>query len=321
MLRYTQELENWSLKESPLVSFSRSLRMEAPASGTSEDGKGTETDPAKIATLQNPLADIDLDDLPDDVREKIEAANKTLADATKNLNDTKVQAVKAEELARNHQSRADRNFELLRKHNMVDGQGNPTVSGSLADPEQDAMEKELTASFITEGMDAKQAASLAKIQARSFTVMGKNLMQQMGKRFSPVVESVSDMHATRLLENAVASDASGIFDIPEVDKSVRETLQLMVSNGATIIPETIENIRDMAYGKFLRGGGKQVEPSIKPMTRMNTRGVAGSGGQFAILPSTRGNDGKPAAANAETQAAMDATVQVLTKGLPKKGAK
>lgn len=306
-------LNKFIRRESPLVEFARSIRNEG------QPAVDAEPEPFDL------LKGIDIDNLPSDVVEKLKAANSEFCNIAKSEKEAKELAKKNEQTARDQQARADRNYEKLRQHNLVDVNGNPS-STNTNDPEAQILQQ-LTDEFIKEGIDPKIAATHAKLQIKAQKVLEPNLFKKISQGLNPALETIGDMHAGRLLAEAQLpkNDPDGFFEIPEVANKVQESLDLLVKNGATITKETITNLVDMAHGSYLRTTpeDKRVKPKKEEGMRFSTSGTrSGVKGNPQNRSAILQNQGAPRAADAETQRAIDATVAQLKMGMNfKKGAK
>lgn len=304
--------------ESPLVSYARSIRGEAAAQSTATDGKET------TETTFDLLAGADIDNLPQDFVDKIKKANADLNEAAKFKKEATTEKEKLTKLARDQQARADRNFEKLRQHNLVDSQGNLST-GNTADANELAILQNLEKALIAKGFPADVAKAQASVQFEAFKIFQPETLKQVGTALSPALATVGDLHATQLLTQAKASESlAPYFAIPEIDKEVNESLAIMAQNQATITPDTIERLVDMAYGKLERTQTPEKRTELKEkIVSFNTKGtVTAGGGHNANPPSFRITGQAPVAANSETAAAMAETMARMTKGMNiKKGTK
>ena len=293
--------------ESPLATYARSLRNDASASAEVEPDL---------------MKGIDVDNLPDDLKAKLEEANGKYKETFKTAKAKETEATKALELARNHQARADRNFEILRKHNLVDETGKTTVNA----PDAKVASLQKSADRIAKEMNIKPevASDYAKLFQIEREEMKKELMVELGTALNPTFQTVGSLQTDHLLNAAMNNDAEGILQIKEVYDVVNDNLQALVQSGTQIIPETIQNLKDMAYGKYVLGLKPEEREKVlnKPNATANfsTR-RGGSAVADPVIPVHCGGTGTPTAANAETAAAVASTVALMTKGMKAKGAK
>jgi hypothetical protein len=304
-------LDKFMRSESALTKFYRSLRM--------EDQK---PDPSKEA---DPFAGIEIDtlDLPDDVKAKLTNAKTSVATLQQEKKTIAEEKKKAEELARSHQARADRNYEILRKHNLNDDPNKPLAGGDdaiLAD-----MVKEIKG--VIPGITDDAALANAKIQLAMGRRFQDDTFKRVEKGLNPYLGTTSSMYADKLLNEAKlpANDPDSIFAIPEVAKSVKESLDALVAAGNTILPDTVSNLKDMAYGKHVLSLKPEERQKLmeKKETTFNTGGSQfGSGNPSVAMLQQRRQPGQaPVPANAETAAAMAQTLGHMKKGFNLKGDK
>jgi hypothetical protein len=301
-------LDRFMRRESPLTKFYRSVRGEGQAaSGTSAEN--------------DPFAGIAIDDLPDDLKEKLTKAKGSFATLQSEAKTAKEKADAADKLSKDHQARADRNFELLRKHNLVDSVGKPTVEGNNAD---DALTKALTDELVKTGLTPEAAATYAKIQLATNKVLKPELFKEIGANLNPMAGAVGEMYAGKLLAEAMLpkNDPDNYFTIPEIETNVKTNLDMLVKGGATINAETINNLKSMAFGQYF----SQLKPEQRTefmnrgqqqqSTQFGTGGPNfGSTGNFATLQRQQSQQGQaPAAANTETADAIRKTMDLMVKG-------
>lgn len=297
-------LSRFMRAESPLASFARSLRMEEVKQTTSTDA--------------DPFAGIDWDNLPDDLKETLTKAKENVATLQQGAKDLAVEKAKSDKLAKDHQARADRNYEKLKQHNLEKDTGSPTATGD--DAVLAEMSKEIV--NLVPGLTSEQALAQAKIQL----AMGRKFQQATYQGLNPALGAVADMHANRLLSDAILSrnDSEGVFQIPEVMDSVKLGLQQLVQQGTTVTPETIVSLRNMAFGNHVLT--LKPEERTKFMEQKSTGFSTGGstfGGQNSSVATLqqREGSGKPVAANAETAAAIAQTMEHMKKGFQLKDGK
>ena len=306
------ELASWLREESPLVTFSRSLRCEGSTPGSSEDANKGGDKPVSL------LEGIDLEELPDEVREALLERDKSFAilQADKTRLETEKQRV--EELARNHQSRADRLHEVAKRHNLLEEPGRQQKQ----DDPHATLVQTYKERFIADGMKPEAAEAYAKMFAMSTQVTEQNLKQQLAGIVSPLIQTVGDLTADKLLAQASsgAHDPNGLFEIPEVAQEVNEHVANMVRTGSNVSLEIIQSLAKMAYGEYvLKNPDKPKAQSMKMATRQT---YPGAGNAPKPPQYTRQQGEAPVAANSETAAAIAAVTGHFNRGLtPKKGGK
>lgn len=312
-------LRNFMRVESPLTSYARSLRNDASSQAVESDV--TKTGDDKTYDL---LAGADVDNLPQDFLDKIKKAQ---ADLEKFQKDTKEHTTEKDKLtkqARDNQARADRNYELLRKHNLVDSQGNASTT-STTDANELAILQNLEAKLVAKGFSPEVAKAQATVQYEAFKVFQPETLKQVGTALSPALSTIGNLNTLQLLGEAKQSETlAPYFAITEIDKEVNESLAIMAQNGSTVTSDTIERLVDMAYGKYERTQTPEKKKETREaIVNFNTKGttVAG-GGNNPNPPSFRVTGQVPVAANSDTATAMAATMERMTKGMNlKKGKK
>jgi len=292
--------------ESPLATFARSLRNDGTKAGDVEPDL---------------LKGIDVDNLPDDLKEKLTAANDQFKTTLKEKQTSAAEKAKAEELAKQHQARADRNFELLRKHNLIGADGKPTV-GDVEDPKVASLQT-LT-NKIAKEMNVKPevAGQYAQMMQIALAEQEKSILEKVGGGLRDTFQTVGSLQGDRLLAAAELADKEGILQIDEVHKTVKDNLDALILSGTQILPETIENLKDMAYGKYVKGlSPEEREKVLTTPIQQQTSSFSTRRGGIVSAPVTRTHQGggEPVAANPETSAAVAATLAHMKRGM--KGAK
>ncbi len=298
------ELNDWLRRESSLVTFARSLRMEDPPK------EGGNPDDAK--TKEPSILDgIDKDNIPDDIYALLLEKDKDYKLKVSSLSKAELDKQQLTETARNHQSRADRFHGALKAHNL-DPDAKPVDNKT-----EDLYFAELKASFLQDGMKPEIAEGYAKILAKAGPIIAANASRSLATSIAPIVAVVGDMKADQTLAEARSekNDPNGLFQIPEVWNKVTENLKHIAAVGGPTDLQTIINIRNMAYGEYIqqnpnanRGG------SVNLTTRL--AGLAGGGNP--IQHRTNSNGGPPNAINEDTQRAANQTLASLLKGIKTK---
>lgn len=307
-------LSRFMRRFSPLNEYARSVRNDASSD--------------VVAAENDPFAGIAVDDLPDDLKASITKAKDAFATLQTTSKATKELADKNDKLAKDHQARADRNFELLRKHNLIKSDGTASVSGG--DDGSDAMLKQIANALQQELNLAPDAAlAHAKIQLAANKIIKPEMFKEIGTSLNPTFGAVSEMYAGKLLAEAMLpkNDPDGYFNVPEIETIVKTNLDMLVKGGATINIETIDNLKSMAFGQYYQ----KLKPEQR--TEFMNRGKSSqfsSGAPAFGSPGFAGlqrmqqqqNGSAPRAANQETSEAMDKTMALMLRGTnikPKKG--
>ncbi len=323
-----QESEKDSMRrfmrvESPLVANARSIRNEA------EDGKSGAGDEGKnVEKEADPFAGIDIDNLPDDVKATLEKARGGFATLQQETKAAKELATKNEKIAREQQARADRNFEQLRKHNLVNAKGESSVNSEDGDAEKI---EALARSFVAKvpKLDMEVARLQATLHIESQKAGKAELFKEIGNGLAPALGTVGSLYAEKLFAEAQLpkNDPQGIMQIPEIAASIQDNLAFSVQHGQTITAEMVSNLRDMAFGKYVASAKPEDRAKLFDMKTesrtqgFSTAGHSGSGGHFATLQRQQSSGNKPTAANPDTQAAVEATLASMKRGFNLKGGK
>lgn len=315
------ELSEWLRPISHLAAFARSVRGE----GETDENAGTQQQQQQVtgavSAPVDPFADIDLDELPDETRLKVEAAQKQFALSQKAIKDAATEKETLLKQTREHQARADRNFETLRKHNLVDTSGNPTV-GKPGGLEDNPAYQEILQAFIADGIDPKIAAIQAKMHFRAGSVQQKHFYRGM----APLANDVVAIQANSILERMSQSDPA--FSIKEVGDAINTGIANLVKSGTDVNEQVVTNVRNMVFGDYVTRNPdwqtkivkSQNVPAQQPRESIRRGGGGGIGFSGAGVPVAGLPEG-PTAANAETALAATATMEFMRKGLPKKGKK
>jgi len=302
------ELQRWLRAESPLVTYARSLRMEGPA--TSATSESEEKEPADTSKVTDSILNgIDLDTLPQDVRDKL-IANDAKYQQTLTTQEKleKANGYLTEKVS-THQSRADRAIARLGQHNIpLDG----PLDINQTKPEDKQLIKELTDAFVEEGLDPKVAAVYAKVHAKSAPILEKRLGGNISRSLTPMVQAIGDMKADSVLESVIAEDTTGSFEDEEIYNGVVNSIKIMTSSGSVVDKASVEALLNMELGKRMRTGKAMPQKTEnKIVSKFSTR-MRGGG----ILPS-RGietDNGQLRAINSDTEAAVQATTAAMLRG-------
>lgn len=330
------ELNAWLREESSLVSFARSLRMEGESAnpdvtGDNQQGQQQQQGQQSEDDLPDPYAGIDLDNLPDDIRSSIEAKQKEFAIKQTAVKQQLNEAKQVKQLAREHQSRADRFHSILTRHNLIDANGRPiAANGESALPRNDEVINKLTAKFEKRGMKTDVARAYADMFADMLPIVSELTSREVGEALQPVFNTVGNLAGDKVLVEAMSetNDPEGYLQVPEIQTEVRNSLNQLSKQGQTVTLDVIETLKQMGYGKYMMDKAKKGQPqviSIPQQPRFNTRAPAGVGGSFAQLPNLQRGGGSniPIPANEETDRAVQSTIAIMLNGtgIKKKGAK
>ncbi len=298
------ELNAWNRAESPLVSFARSLRMEGPTDESDDPKKGSDDD-SKPSLLKG----IDLDNLPEDVRESLMEREKEYISNYTERQKVEAERAQAIELAGKHQSRADRFHGFLKAHNLDPDNDKPPTK-----KESELYESELTASLLEDGLKPDVAKAYAKMLAKTAPIISRHVAKDLSTGLAPMVSIIGDLRADQALQEARSekNDPDGILDIPEVLTKVTENLKYLAQAGSPIDLATIESVKFMAYGQHI-SKNPESRPG-KQQTALATR-LRGMGGGHVNSPRSRGSGDAPQPANQDTANAVQATTALMLKGL------
>ena len=219
------------------------------------------------------------EDLPEETQNKLwESHQKTQAELK--ARDEKLQ--KVENVARNFQAEKDRYFATLQKHNL-------TPDGRPATPpvEESPAFKEIVQALQREaGIPLDQAEKAAKVQMAMFEPLQRQVLQQVGNYMSPVTQTVGSIQADSILAQIVAQDKSGYYNDPEIQGSVRQSLQEIIQTGGEYNPTSVQWLFDSEIGKRQREGKLKTATPLNMSThQFNTRS------QFPMNGGTAGNIG------------------------------
>lgn len=302
------ELNEWLRRESPLVEYSRTIRNEGPsaAQGSPEGDAGSAD--------ADPFANIDFDELPDNIRENLTKIKGEFGKYQTDLKELTEKTAKIEHYARQQQSRADKLQQTVQRHNL-----NPDAPAPQADPNDPTSSPayaKYLAHFKSMQLPDEQAAAMAKMFIGASKIQQEEMENRFGTALRPLVNSVGNLHADRVLETAIAQDQTGVMAIPEILNGVRDAIAVVVQNGNPVTPEIIQQLTNMQYGQYIRSNpGRIAAPVGTPagnpgyMQVPTFNPLAATGGHYvpANLPQPTG----PVAANAETAAAASKAAQAL----------
>lgn len=311
------ELEAFCRRESPLTSYVRSLQMNlatAKGSGDMPNLQGTEGNDAPSL-----LTGLDLDTLPKEVREALEAKEvdfKSVYNEKKKFEEAKVEA---EKRATHFQSLADKRHEKLRQHNLSeDGKQQQTQKTS-----EESLIEELTADFIKDGMKPEAAPAYAKMFAKASGRIAKTAADDVTTRVTPLAQTVSTMQAAQVLTQAESEqyDPNQILQIPEIRAEVEKQIGFFANQGTVIDVPFVQKLVNMEYGAYVQKNPdaiqNQQQMQQQPPMRLNT---GGGGGNYRNTnpPRQQVGNGAPIARDQDTARAFQQTADILLKGIKRK---
>lgn len=295
------ETESWPL--SPMVSFAKSLRMEQvqnPAS--SNDQPQAPVDP---------FANIDLDDLPTDIKENITKAQAAFSESQKAVVEHQKQAQSAQDFARQQQSRADQATAKLKAHNL---DGDNVQSGN---PENNPTYKAMLAKFTSDGLKPEQASVYAKLFVSAGEIQREALLGEVGAGLQPLAQNVGQVQAERAMEAFFAEDKIGLSQIESVQKSLQENIALFVKNNRPVDKDVVKNLANIALGEYITSGGAM--PSSQPQMQSQPKKFTWPTiGNSVVLPGMLQQNGGPVMPNEDTSRAVAATLAYLKPKSSKK---
>lgn len=301
-----QELRAWLRPTSPLTAFAKSVRNEGGASD----------DPSKAGRVEyvDPLKDFDFDELPADQQErlkKLQTEHRAQYDEKAKLEERRQ---KAEAFARTQQSRADGLEAVVRKHNLGDV---PAGGGVSADAKRVL---DLQAKLEADGLKPEAAAGYAKMLATA----GEMERQRIYADLAPLMGEVGSLKANSVLANASVQFGQ-VFAIPELNKQIRENVQLLVDKGQVVDDKTVTHLVSMAWGQYalsnpdaLKGKGDDMTRQTHQLPTLGGPSVSNGGHRNDL--NNQQQQG-PRATQPETITIMSHLNQFLEADLPKKGGK
>lgn len=321
MILYSQkvrdELDRWSRPFAPSVIVAKSFRAEGPASAP------VASDPAQQQQQEvgpvDPFAGMDIDALPEDIRQTITKAQTQFASLQTKEAEASKGREKADKEARIHQARADQFQSKLQHHGLFDDPARPKAN---AESPEAALEKELAADYLGMGFDKPTAEAYAKLQAKTFQKLQGRILAEVGGAVGPTVSTVGMMQADRMLLNAANSEQFGepLAD-SEIYNVARETLMTLAQSGQRIDQPMLETAIKMAVGEITMKGpnaNKQQQTRFQPPQARSVTGGTRFTGYSGAAPNPRPSNGAPVAANAETAAAAAKITEHMRRGMAKK---
>lgn len=302
-----QELRDWMRPVSPLTAFYLGCRNEG------EDARAAAT-----KVYVDPTEGIDLDELPKELREKLEnlkTSTRAQFDENAQLEERRK---KAEEFARQQQSRADRLDSIVRKHNLGDatpppGGGNPNA----------AKVAELEQRLKADGLNEQQASAYAKMLSTANDLERQRIYSEL----QPLFAEVQSLRAGNFLANA-RSQYPQVFAIPELAKHIVDNVAVLTGKGQPIDNNTIDHLVQMAWGQYALKNPDKIgkKPEDDPLNGQIPNlggGHLGNGGHVNN-PGARKDGEAPRATQADTVRIMQGLNTYFEQDLPsfqKKGKK
>lgn len=317
MLDYSQkvrdELDAWMRPFAPSVVIAKSFRGEEPSGAPAS----AVNDPPEDGDL---FAGIDMDNLPDEVRETLLKKVKPAIASLQTTNATLAsEKEKSEKLARQHQARADQFHTRLQKHGLIEDPNAPAVPQQNAN---DKLQAELATEFEADGMPKEQAVAFAKLMAKTFGKFKDRTLSEVGGALGPMAVNVGAMQVDRMLLNAANTEQfANVLAEPEVMNMARETLLTLVQNGNRVDQALLDTAIKMAVGEMTMKGTTE-QPNSRPGPTNITREVRG-GTRFAgfsnAAPTPRSSvSGAPVAKSPETASAALKVAEAMRRGLKPK---
>ena len=294
------ELENgqfsrWSLTESPLVTFARGCRNEETVSQQQQQQQ-----------TADPFAGLNLDEFDETTRETLTKIKGAVTEQTVKL---QADALKQAEIARAHQSRADKAAaDLQRLQAGGQQQQQQQKTGN------DLLVEKFTAQLVAGGIKHEVAEPQAKLMAGMFGEFASEFKKELGTALSPTLQSVGNIEADRALQSVMEEDTTGIFDDADWNKKITGTINTMVASGQRVDKVVVQNIKRMYLGEYHETNPEPKlvnshQQSQQQQQNLTTR-RPGFGGSLPVKPTTAAGsrNGAPSAMDAETEAAIKATV-------------
>jgi hypothetical protein len=175
----------------------------------------------KATEPEDPFANIDFDNLPDAVKESLTKARLEFANLQTKATTAEATAKANEELARKHQSRADKFGTVLKQHNL-----DPDVKATQVDPDAAELES-LTQEFVKDlGLTPEVAKAHAKMHLISFKRGRESILKTVGEAVSPHLQTVGAMSVDRIIQSAEQSEEfNSVLSNADVNTKSRENFK------------------------------------------------------------------------------------------------
>lgn len=306
--RLVEELRQWMRPMSSLTAFAKSLNnVEGGGSQILDPSKTTQNpnDPNPQATVDH-FEGIDLDELPDSVRERVEKARGEISSLQKSAVASEERRVQAEQFARRQQSEADKLRNVVQRHNL-DPNASPHTPSNPADTKHAARVERLT----KQGLKPEAAEVYAKMLGEESAAMEAEILGKLG----PLAGSVGNIQANQALSE-VESEKAAYFAIPEVAKAVRDNVDILIKQGSSVNKSTVEHLLTMGYGNHLMQGGKPAGAQAQiQVPNLGGGGGMGGGGGHVSQANQPTSNGAPVATQPETVSIINALNQHMKSGL------
>lgn len=293
------ELSRWLRPVSSMTAFAKSLKNEGPS-----DNQGSPQSQQQ-PQIDDPYKDIDLDELPDNVRAAVEKSRGLLQSSKSEIDKAQEKLQKTENFARTVQSQRDKLDATLKRHNLSpDAPSNqPSVS------EQEAMEQQ----FLKDGLKPEAA----KVYAKMFYENNKRVEQSILGKVMPLAESVGNLQADTVLSRHVSANPR-IFAIPEVAKIVHENVKILADSGQVVSDAVVQNLTEMAFGKIAMTNPDALKGNQQQSQQVpNFNGTTMQSGVLANQQQQQQKQG-PSTTQPETASIIANIATHLRQGLPTK---
>lgn len=304
-----EELRDWMRPFAHSVCIAKSFKNEGEQVDAQQQQQQT-TD-----TVVDPFAGIDLENQPDDVKAALIKAKTEFANLQVTAKTKEAEAAAATDLAKKHQSRADRFHTQLKQHNL-DPDGTQQTQVDPDDAEINALAKEYEKQM---GLAPDLAKSYAKMQHIAYKRGKADILRTVGEAVGPHIQSIGNMSVDRLLNNAAQEEQyADALSNDLIAQGAREILNTIVANGGAVDKNVIHTSISMAVGEQAMKGNMPQHQQQQPQqtTTIRTRGL------FDNPPMNRGdasrNNGAPVAKNEDTAKAVAQVTEHMRRGLPKK---
>lgn len=272
----------------------------------------------------NPFEGLDLDLLDDRTRRAVEESQRHLQSLQTQANQ-----------ASTFQSESDRlKTQLAETQRQVQEAADPRNQQRQQQQQQQQQQEPLTLEqeteqyYISQGIEAKMAQQLAKLNAPLFERIEKRTVEAVDKRYTPIVARTLEASATDAFQEAQMNDRMGAFQIPDIAQKVYDRAIEMSQRGQIVDANVLTSLSKIFYFDHLEANGGQLPnqnvvngqihlqttpapvmhpyPTNQP-TNMNTRHTYPGAGNAPRLPAQRQSNEAPVM-SADERAAMEATV-------------
>lgn len=210
-----------------------------------QGGASETNDPASMA---DPFAGLDMDDLDPQVRAHLEKGKVQFATLQKRLADEAKAREQQENLARSFQGRYDQ----------LQAQLGKVTNQTPVDPAEAARQQQLdkmTKILVSKNVPAESARAQAEIMVEMMGEFATTLKGEIGRDLAPFASSVVQREAEFAWQQVLQTDNTGALQIPEVANATFAQVQTMVERGQQVTPEVVKNLTGMMYFDHLQKGG------------------------------------------------------------------